>query len=134
MKDILICLVKNLGSHPKHISGKSEYYGLKIWDQLSSYYNIVKVCMGPSQTSERLLGFVITSYGDYNTSDLGQKTSAATGFVKTTETLGKKPHITLTKPQFLRNAFKKPCNPWKSLNFSKKSSKINEIFIKSPNF
>jgi hypothetical protein len=42
---------------------------------------------------------------------------------KATNTLGKKPQITLTKPQFFKNVFKKSCNPWKNLNFSKKSSK-----------
>jgi hypothetical protein len=53
----------------------------------------------------------------------------AIGYIKATEALGKKPHITLKKPQFIKNIFKKPCNPWKSL---RKSSKIIEICIKSP--
>jgi hypothetical protein len=67
--------------------------------------------------------------------DWEQKASAAIGFIKTTEALKKiKPHITLKKPQFLKYVFEKPRNPWKSLNFSKKSSKIIEIFIKASHF
>jgi hypothetical protein len=45
--------------------------------------------------------------------DWDQKASAALGFIKVT--LGKKPHITLTKPQFLKNVFKKPRNLYKIL-------------------
>jgi hypothetical protein len=37
--------------------------------------------------------------------DWGQKASATIGFTKATEALMKKPHITLTKPQFLKNVF-----------------------------
>jgi hypothetical protein len=46
-----------------------------------------------------------------------RKASAALGFIKATETLRKKPR-----------------NPWKSLNFSEKSWKIINIFIKVPHF
>jgi hypothetical protein len=38
--------------------------------------------------------------------DWGQKAYAAIGFTKTIETLVKNPHITLTKPQFLKKCIK----------------------------
>jgi hypothetical protein len=63
-----------------------------------------------------------------------QKASTAIGFIKTTEAIRKKPHIPLKKPQFLKNVFERLRNPWKSLNFYKKSSKSLVIFIKSPHF
>jgi hypothetical protein len=53
-----------------------------------------------------------------NRDRLGPKSLRGNRFYKGTETLGKKPHITLTKLQFLENVFKQSRNPWKSLNFS----------------
>jgi hypothetical protein len=56
--------------------------------------------------------------------DWDQKSFKAIGFIRATETLQKKPHITLQKHH----------NPWKSLNFPETVVKYSWNLYKSPTF
>jgi hypothetical protein len=62
-----------------------------------------------------------------------QKASAAIGFIKATETLWKKPHITSKKPQ-LKMYLKSLTILEKASIHLKKSSKIIEIFKRAQHF
>jgi hypothetical protein len=66
--------------------------------------------------------------------DWGQKASTAIGFMKATETLRKKPHITLKSLCSTKNVIKSLAILEKASISLKKSSKIVEIFIKAPHF
>jgi hypothetical protein len=86
-------------------------------------------CSFQTSIKHRLINILLMP--THTGADWVPKASAIIGFTKA---LRKKPHITLTKPQFLKNVFKSTHNPWKSLNFSTKFSKSLFIFIKSPHF
>jgi hypothetical protein len=64
----------------------------------------------------------------------GQKASAAKDFIKATETLRKKPHITLKSLNSTNNVFKSLLILEKASISLKKFSKIVEIFIKAQHF
>jgi hypothetical protein len=60
---------------------------------------------------------------------LGQKASAAKGFIKATETLRKKPQITLKSLFSTKNVFKKPRNPSRIAQSFKKPRYVYKILI-----
>jgi hypothetical protein len=71
----------------------------------------------------------------HNRGGLGPKSLAAIGFIKTTETLRKKPQFTLKKASIPLKMYLKSLEILEKASISlKKPSKIVVIFIKDPHF